>query len=146
VSVRILFFGLAACAFSSSLCAKECTFNELADQEGQVATMTAKIKGIESAEDNPKQFFITVDNEGTDHCFSFITGLPKASLGNCAVGKTATATGKVHEGMDAWWGLEKVTSIRSSASSRSDIATPALLQGSRSAVTSNAATTSSATH
>ena len=67
MSVRILYSGLAACAFSSSLSAKECTFKELADQEGQVATMTAKIKGIESAEDNPKQLFITVDNEGTDH-------------------------------------------------------------------------------
>ncbi len=115
MSGRILFFGLVlgASAFAaSSLSARECKFRELADQEGQRATMTARIEGIEPAEDNPKQLFITVDNTGTDHCFSFITGLPKASLGNCAVGKTATATGKVHAGMDAWWGLEKVTSIK----------------------------------
>ena len=115
MSVRILFLSLvlAACAISpSSLSARECTFGELADQEGQVATMTAKIKGVEAQEDNPKQLFITVDNDGTDHCFSFITGLPKASLGDCAVGKTVTATGKVHAGMDAGWGLEKVTSIK----------------------------------
>jgi hypothetical protein len=115
VSVRILSLSLvlAACAVSSStLSARECTFGELADKEGEPATMTAKIQGVEPSEDNPKQLFITVDNTGTDHCFSFITGLPKASLGNCAVGKTVTATGKIHAGMDAWWGLEKVTSVK----------------------------------
>jgi hypothetical protein len=112
---RVLFASLvlAACAVApSALSARECTFGELADQEGQVATMTAKIKGVEPEEQNPKQLFITIDNEGTDHCFSFITGLPKSSLGNCAVGKTVTATGKIHAGMDAWWGLEKVTSVK----------------------------------
>lgn len=115
MSVRILCLGvaLAACAFSpSSLSARECTFGELADKEGEVATMTAKIKGVEAEEQNPKLLFLTVDNDGTDHCFSFITGLPKASLGTCSVGKTVTATGKIHAGMDAWWGLEKVTSIK----------------------------------
>ena len=115
MSVRNVFLGLvlAAGALSTStLAARECTFGELADKEGEPATMTATIKGVEQSEDNPKQLFITVDNTGTDHCFSFITGLPKASLGNCAVGKTVTATGKIHAGMDAWWGLEKVTSIK----------------------------------
>jgi hypothetical protein len=115
VSVRILGFGLVltAYAFSASpLAARECNFGELADKAGEVATMTAKIQGIEPQEDNPKQLFITVDNNGTDHCFSFITGLPKASLGNCAVGKTVTATGKIHEGMDAWWGLDGVKSVK----------------------------------
>jgi hypothetical protein len=115
VSVRNVFLGLvlAAGALSpSTLAARECTFGELADKEGEPATMTAKIQGVEPSEENPKQLFITVDNTGTDHCFSFITGLPKASLGNCAVGKTVTATGKIHAGMDAWWGLEKVTSVK----------------------------------
>ncbi|HUJ38273.1 MAG TPA: hypothetical protein VLW88_11420 [Hyphomicrobium sp.] len=115
MSVRILGLGLvlSAGAFSASpLAARECNFGELADKAGEAATMTAKIKEIEPQEDNPKQLFITVDNEGTDHCFSFITGLPKAALGNCAVGKTVTATGKIHQEMDAWWGLDSVKSVK----------------------------------
>jgi hypothetical protein len=102
VSVRNVFLGLVLAVgafFPSSLSARECTFGELADKEGELATMTAKIKGVEQSEDNPKQLFITIDNTETDHCFSFITGLPKASLGNCAVGKTVTATGRF---MLAW--------------------------------------------
>jgi len=113
VSVRILCcsFILAASAVTP-IAARECNFGELADKAGEAATLTAKIKEIEAQEDNTKQLFITVDNEGTDHCFSFITGLPKTALGNCAVGKTVTATGKIHEGMDAWWGLESVKSVK----------------------------------
>ena len=115
MSVRIVSssFIFAACMFSaSSLSARECKFGELADKAGEAATLTAKIKEIEPQEDNPKQLFITVENEGTEHCFSFITGLPKSALGSCAVGKTVTATGKIHEGMDAWWGLDSVKSVK----------------------------------
>jgi hypothetical protein len=116
VRVRILSLGLAvavvAALSSASLSARECNFGELADKEGEPATMTAKIKEIEQQEDNAKQLFITLDNGGTDHCFSFITGLPKAALGSCKVGKTVTATGKIHAGMDAWWGLDGVKSVK----------------------------------
>jgi hypothetical protein len=33
-------------------------------------------------------------------------------LGNCAVGKTVTVTGKIHQEMDAWWGLDSVKSVK----------------------------------
>ena len=115
MSVRIIssIMIFAACMFAaSSLSARECNFGELGDKAGEAATLTAKIKEIEAQEDNPKQLFITLNNEGTDHCFSFIMGLPKSALGNCAVGKTVTATGKIHEGMDAWWGLDSVKSVK----------------------------------
>jgi hypothetical protein len=116
VRVRILSLGLAvavvAALSSTSLSARECNFGELADKEGEPATMTAKIKEIEQQEDNAKQLFITLDNSGADHCFSFITGLPKAALGSCKVGKAVTATGKIHAGMDAWWGLDSVKSVK----------------------------------
>lgn len=114
MGVRILSLGVFVTAFALSateLSARECNFGELADKAGEPATMTAKIKEIEQQEGNPKQVFITVDSEGTDHCFSFISGLPKSALGNCKVGKTVTATGKIHEGMDAWWGLDSVKSV-----------------------------------
>ena len=113
MSVRILCCSFIVAAFSATpLLARECNFGELTDKAGEAATMTAKIKAIEPQEDNPKQLFITVDNEGTDHCFSFIVGLPKTALGNCAVGKTVTATGKIHQEMDAWWGLDSVKSVK----------------------------------
>ena len=143
VRVRILSLGLAvavvATLSSTSLSARECNFGELADKEGEPATMTAKIKEIEQQEDNAKQRFITLDNGGTDHCFSFITGLPKGGTrklqgrqdGNgdrqdprrhgCLVGTRRRQVGQVP--VAAAGG-----------------------QGSRSAVTSNAATTSRATH
>lgn len=95
----------------SALRAKECQFRELAGKEGLPVTITARITEIHAEEDNPRQLYITVDNTGTDHCFSYLTRVPKSSLGACAVGKTVTATGRVQEGMDAWWGLEKVKSI-----------------------------------
>ncbi len=103
---------IAVAIAPSALSAKECKFGELTEQEGRPATITAKIKGIEPQEDNPKQLYLTIDNTGTDHCFSYIGSVPKASLGTCAVGKTVTATGKVQAAMDAWWGLEKVTAIK----------------------------------
>jgi hypothetical protein len=91
--------------------ARECTYRELADKVGEKMTISAKIDAVEPEEDDPKSVWITLDNSGADHCLTFLTGIPKPQLGNCKAGKQITATGKVLERMDAWWGLEKVTGI-----------------------------------
>lgn len=112
MSARTLILALVlATSASSTVLARECKYGELADQDGQKVTMTAKISAVEPEEDDPKQVFITLDNTAADHCFSYLAKLPKSLLGNCAAGKTVTATGKVFARMEAWWGLEKVTSI-----------------------------------
>lgn len=98
-------------ATSVSLSARECKYRELQDKAGEKVTMTAKIDMVEPEEDDPKAVFITLDNSAADHCFTFLTGVPKPTLGTCKAGKIVTATGKVYERMDAWWGLEKVTAI-----------------------------------
>jgi hypothetical protein len=56
--------------------------------------VTAKIDMVEPEEDDPKTVFITLDNSGADHCFAFVSGVPKPSLGSCKAGKTVTATGQ----------------------------------------------------
>jgi hypothetical protein len=93
------------------LSARECTYRELQSRAGEKMTMTAKIDMIEPEEDDPKAVFVTLDNSATDHCLTFLTGVPKAAVKGCKDGAQITATGKVYERMDAWWGLEKVTGI-----------------------------------
>ena len=65
---------------------------------------------VEPEEDDAKAVFITLDNSQADHCFAFLSGVPKPALGNCKAGKTGTATGKVCARMEAW-GLQKITAI-----------------------------------
>lgn len=96
---------------SGPLAARECKYRELQDKAGEKMTVTAKIDMIEPDEDDPKTSWITLDNSAADHCLTFLTGVPKPSLGNCKAGSQITATGKVYERMDAWWGLEKVTGV-----------------------------------
>lgn len=100
-----------AIAASAPLSARECKYRELQDKAGEKVTMSAKIDMVEPEEDDPKAVFITLDNSAADHCFTFVSGVPQPSLGSCKAGKTVTATGKVYERMDAWWGLVKVTAI-----------------------------------
>lgn len=103
-------FILAACAVAPAA-ARECKYRELQGMLGEKMTMTAKIDMIEPEEDDPKAVWITLDNSAADHCLTFLTGVPKPAVGKCRAGQQITATGKVYERMDAWWGLEKVTGI-----------------------------------
>ncbi|KAB2942780.1 MAG: hypothetical protein K8F92_20255 [Hyphomicrobium sp.] len=102
---------LLAASASSPLSARECKYRELQSMLGEKMTMTAKIDMIEPEEDDPKAVWVTLDNSAFDHCLTFLTGVPKPALGKCKVGQQITATGKVYERMDAWWGLQKVTGI-----------------------------------
>lgn len=109
---KVVLLGVAlTMAASWPLAARECKYRELQDKAGEKMTITAKIDMIEPEEDDPKAVWITLDNSAADHCLTFLTGVPKPSLGTCKEGKQITATGKVYERMDAWWGLEKVSSI-----------------------------------
>ncbi len=98
-------------AVSAPLSARQCKYRELQSKVDEKVTMTAKIDMVEAEENDPKAVFITLDNTAADHCFTFLTGVPKSALGSCKAGKTVTATGRVYERMDAWWGLQKVTAI-----------------------------------
>jgi hypothetical protein len=112
VRLTALLLCLAAMMMAAaSLSARQCKYRELQDKVDEKVTMTAKIDMIEAEEDDPKAVFITLDNTKADHCFSFLTGIPKSALGSCKAGRSVTATGKVYERMDAWWGLNKVTAI-----------------------------------
>lgn len=91
--------------------ARECKYRELQDKVGEKMTISAKVDAVEPEEDDPKAVWITLDNSAADHCLTFLTGVPKPQLGNCKAGKQVTATGKVVERMDAWWGLEKITGL-----------------------------------
>jgi hypothetical protein len=92
--------------------ARMCKYRELQSVMGEKMTMTARIDMIEPDEDDPKALlWITLDNSAADHCLTFLSGVPKAALAKCKAGQQITATGKVLERMDAWWGLEKVTGI-----------------------------------
>ena len=75
------------------------------------ATITAKIDSMEPDEDDPKTVWVTLDNSAADHCLTFLTGVPKAAVAKCKAGQQDTATGRVYERMDAWWGLNKVTGV-----------------------------------
>jgi hypothetical protein len=96
---------------TAPLTARQCKYREMQGVAGEKMTMTAKIEMIEPDEDDPKTVWVTLDNSAADHCLTFLTGVPKSALGTCKEGKTVTATGKVYERMDAWWGLNKVTAI-----------------------------------
>jgi RecG-like helicase len=98
--------------FACPLSARECKYRELQDKAGQKMTITAKIEEIEPDEDDEKAVWVTLNNTATDHCYTFLSGVPKSALGGCKTGKTVTATGKVAERFDAWWGLEKVSAIK----------------------------------
>jgi hypothetical protein len=112
VRLTALLFALAAMVLAAApLSARQCKYRELQSQVDEKVTMTAKIDMVEPEEDNPKAVFITLDNTAADHCFAFLTGVPKSAVGSCKAGGTVTATGRVYERMDAWWGLQKVTAI-----------------------------------
>ena len=96
---------------AAPLSARQCKYRELQSKVDEKVTMTAKIDMVEAEENDPKAVFITLDNTKTDHCFTFLTGVPKSAAGSCKAGGIVTATGRVYERMDAWWGLQKVTAI-----------------------------------
>jgi len=110
--VRFFLLGLSLLMITAApLSARECKYRELQDKAGEKMTITAKIDMIEPEEDDPKAVWVTLDNSAADHCLTFLTGVPKPAVGKCHAGQQITATGKVYERMDAWWGLEKVTGI-----------------------------------
>ncbi|MEI9902191.1 MAG: hypothetical protein WDN31_21255 [Hyphomicrobium sp.] len=100
-----------ALVVAGPVAARECKYRELQSMVGEKMTMTAKIDTIEPEEDDPKAVWVTLDNSAADHCLTFLTGVPKPAVSKCRAGQQITATGKVYERMDAWWGLEKVTGI-----------------------------------
>jgi hypothetical protein len=91
--------------------ARQCKYREMQSVAGEKMTMTAKIEMMEPDEDDPKTVWVTLDNSAADHCLTFLTGVPKAALATCKAGQQITATGKVYERMDAWWGLNKVKDV-----------------------------------
>jgi len=93
------------------LAARQCKYREMQGVAGEKMTMTAKIEMMEPDEDDPKTVWVTLDNSAADHCLTFLTGVPKAALAKCKAGQQITATGKVYERMDAWWGLNKVKDV-----------------------------------
>jgi len=110
--VGALILGLiVVCSAAAPVGARECRYRELQEVAGAKMTLSAKIDEMEPEEDDPKAVWVTLDNSAADHCLTFLTGVPKASVAKCRVGQQITATGKVYERMDAWWGLEKVTAI-----------------------------------
>jgi hypothetical protein len=112
VHLRLLLLALVLTALSAApSSARMCKYRELQSVQGEKMTMTARIDMIEPEEDDPKAVWITLDNTAADHCLTFLTGVPKPAIGNCRAGQQITATGRVYERMDAWWGLEKVTGI-----------------------------------
>ena len=91
--------------------ARQCKYREMQSVAGEKMTMTAKIEMMEADEDDPKTVWVTLDNSAADHCLTFLTGVPKAAVAKCKAGQQITATGKVYERMDAWWGLNKVKDV-----------------------------------
>lgn len=96
---------------AAPLAARQCKYREMQGVAGEKMTITAKIDAMEPDEDDPKTVWVTLDNSAADHCLTFLTGVPKAALATCKAGQQVTATGKVYERMDAWWGLNKVTGV-----------------------------------
>lgn len=96
---------------AAPLAARQCKYREMQGVAGEKMTVTAKIDGMEPDEDDPKTVWVTLDNSAADHCLTFLTGVPKAALVKCKAGQQITATGKVYERMDAWWGLNKVAGV-----------------------------------
>ena len=93
------------------LAARQCKYREMQGVAGEKMTITAKIDSMEPDEDDPKTVWVTLDNSAADHCLTFLTGVPKAAVAKCKAGQQITATGKVYERMDAWWGLNKVKDV-----------------------------------
>jgi RecG-like helicase len=93
------------------LAARQCKYREMQGVAGEKMTITAKIDSMEPDEDDPKTVWVTLDNSAADHCLTFLTGVQKAAVAKCKAGQQVTATGKVYERMDAWWGLNKVTGV-----------------------------------
>jgi len=92
--------------------ARVCKYRELADIAGEKVTLSARIDQIDPDEDDPaKQIYITLDNSAADHCYAYIAGVPKTAAQKCKAGRIVTATGRVSERFDAWWGLEKISAI-----------------------------------
>src|SRR3990170_4521590 len=103
VRLTALLLCLAAMTLAAApLSARQCKYRELQSKVDEKVTMTAKIDMVEAEENDPKAVFITLDNTTADHCFTFLTGIPKSALGSCKSGKSVTATGRVYERMDAW--------------------------------------------
>ena len=96
---------------ATPLAARQCKYREMQGVAGEKMTITAKIDSMEPDEDDPKTVWVTLDNSAADHCLTFLTGVPKAAVAKCKPGQQITATGKVYERMDAWWGLNKVTGV-----------------------------------
>lgn len=108
---KVLLLALAMTLVSAPLAARQCKYREMQGVAGEKMTMTAKINSMEPDEDDPKTVWVTLDNSAADHCLTFLTGVPKSATGSCKAGMNVTATGRVYERMDAWWGLQKVTAI-----------------------------------
>ena len=96
---------------AAPLAARQCKYREMQGVAGEKMTITAKIDSMEPDEDDPKTVWVTLDNSAADHCLTFLTGVPKATIAKRKAGQQVTATGKVYERMDAWWGLNKVTGV-----------------------------------
>ena len=96
---------------AAPLAARQCKYREMQGVAGEKMTITAKIDSMEPDEDNPKTVWVTLDNSAADHCLTFLTGVPNPAVAKCKTGQQITATGRVHERMDAWWGLNKVTGV-----------------------------------
>ena len=96
---------------ATPLAARQCKYREMQGVAGEKMTITAKIDSMEPDEDDPKTVWVTLDNSAADHCLTFLTGVPKAAVAKCKPGQQITATGKVYERMDAWWGLNKLTGV-----------------------------------
>ncbi len=108
---KVLLLALAMALATAPLAARQCKYREMQGVAGEKMTVTAKIDSMEPDEDDPKTVWVTLDNSAADHCLTFLTGVPKASAAKCKAGGSVTATGKVYERMDAWWGLNKVSAI-----------------------------------
>jgi hypothetical protein len=112
VRLNALLMALVAMFITSGpLAARQCKYREMQEVAGEKMTITAKIDELEPDEDDPKTVWVTLNNSAADHCLTFLTGVPKASAAKCKAGQQVTATGKVYERMDAWWGLNKISAI-----------------------------------
>jgi RecG-like helicase len=112
VVLKVLSLSAALALIAAApLVARQCKYREMQGVAGEKMTITAKIDAMEPDEDDPKTIWVTLDNSAADHCLTFLTGVPKAAVAKCKVGQQVTATGKVYERMDAWWGLNKVTGV-----------------------------------
>jgi hypothetical protein len=112
VVLKVLSLSAALALIAAApLAARQCKYREMQGVAGEKMTITAKIDSMEPDEDDPKTVWVTLDNSAADHCLTFLTGVPKAAVAKCKAGQQITATGKVYERMDAWWGLNKVKDV-----------------------------------